>query len=212
MTVILFLCATVPMVPALFLMPDRRSRLFLGYMLLGMVVCLIASEVNTALLGLFGGDAVYVSTNVAPIAEELMKALPVLFYSLYFSSNRESLISISYAVGIGFALLENMVILTGNIEAVTVLWALVRGFGAAGMHSACTALVGQGINFVHKRRKLFYCGTFSLLITAVIIHALFNTLVQSPLYRPYAFMAIVLVYIPQCVKLLKRFMKGFAKA
>ena len=104
LTVILFLCATVPMLPALYMIPDKRSRLFLGYMLLGMVVCLIASEVNTALLGLFGGDAVYVSTNVAPIAEELMKALPVLFYSLYFSSNRESLISISYAVGIGFAL------------------------------------------------------------------------------------------------------------
>ena len=79
MTVILFLCSTVPMIPALYLMPDKRSRLFLGYMLLGMVVCLIASEVNTVLLQWFGGDMAYVNTNITPIAEEFMKALPVLW-------------------------------------------------------------------------------------------------------------------------------------
>ena len=59
LTVILFLCAAVPMGPALYMLPDKRSRLFLGFMLLGLVVCLIASEVNTLLLGLFGGDVRY---------------------------------------------------------------------------------------------------------------------------------------------------------
>lgn len=203
MTVILFLCATVPMLPALYLIPDKPSRLFLGYMLLGMIVCLIASSVNTALLRLFGGDMVYVSTNITPIAEELMKALPVLYFAIFFSDKRDTLISISYAIGIGFAVLENMVILTGNVGSVTILWAFVRGFGAAGMHSACTSLVGQGISYVRKRRKLFYCGTFSLLISAVIIHALFNTLIQSRL-RQYAFIAVVLMYAPQAIKALKQ--------
>ena len=56
MTVILFLCAVMPMIPALNLMQDKKSRLFLGYMMLGMTVCLIASAVNTVLLDLFGGD------------------------------------------------------------------------------------------------------------------------------------------------------------
>lgn len=203
MTVILFLCATVPMLPALYLMPDKPSRLFLGYMLLGMIVCLIASSVNTALLGLFGGDMAYVSTNITPIAEELMKALPVLYFAIFFSDKRDTLISISYAIGIGFAVLENMVILTGNVGNVTILWAFVRGFGAAGMHSACTSLVGQGISYVRKRRKLFYCGTFSLLISAIIIHALFNTLVQSR-FRQGAFIAVVLMFAPQAIKALRQ--------
>ena len=204
MTVILFLCSTVPMIPALYLMPDKRSRLFLGYMLLGMVVCLIASEVNTVLLQWFGGDMAYVNTNITPIAEEFMKALPVLYFALCFSDHRDTLISISYAMGIGFALLENMVILTANVGKVTILWALVRGFGAARMHSACTALVGNGISYVRKRRKLFYCGTFSLLISAVIAHALFNTLIQSQ-YKLAAYGVIAAMYVPQLMTIIKSF-------
>ena len=203
LTVILFLCATVPMLPALYMLPDKRSRLFVGFMLLGMVVCLIASEVNSLLLGLFGGDMRYASTNIVPIVEEVMKALPVLYFALFFSDNRDTLLSISFAMGLGFALLENMVILTGSIEKVTILWALVRGFGAARMHSSCTSLIGQGISYVHKRRKLFYCGTFSLLISAAIAHGLFNTLIQSQ-YKLAAYGVIVAMYIPQIVKLVKK--------
>ena len=203
LTVILFLCAAVPMLPALYMIPDKRSRIFVGYMLLGMVVCLIASEVNSALLGAFGGDVRYVSTNITPIIEEVIKALPVLYFALFFSDNRDTLLSISFAMGLGFAVLENMVILTGSIEKVTVLWALVRGFGAARMHSSCTSMIGRGISYVHKRRKLFYCGTYSLLIAAVIAHALFNTLIQSQ-YKAAAYGVIVAMYIPQLLMIVKR--------
>ncbi len=200
LTVILFLCISIPMGPAMYMVPDKRSRLFLGYMLLGMVICLIASEVNAILLRLFSGDMRYVSSNITPIVEEVMKALPILFYALYFSDERQTLSSISFAMGLGFALLENMVILTGSIEKVTVFWAFVRGFGAARMHSACTSMVGRGIYFVHKRRKLFYCGTFSLLIAAIIAHALFNTLIQSE-YRLAAYGVVLVMYIPQLLAL-----------
>ena len=189
------------MIPALNLMTDKKSRLFLAYMLLGMTICLIASGVNTQLLKLFGGDMLYVSTNVTPIAEELLKALPVLYYALLFSDDRNTLISISYAMGLGFALLENMVILAGNVEKVTIFWAFIRGFGAARMHSACTAMIGMGISYVRKRRKLFYCGSFSLLVTAVIAHALFNTLIQAQ-YKWIAFLAVLLMYLPQLIKMI----------
>ena len=84
-------------------------------------------------------------------------------------------------------------ILTSNIEDVTILWVLVRGFGAARMHSTCTALVGNGISYARKRRKLFFSGTLSLLIDAIIAHALFNTLIQSQ-YREFAFIAVAAMY------------------
>ena len=190
------------MLPALYMIPDKRSRIFVGYMLLGMVVCLIASEVNSALLGAFGGDVRYVSTNITPIIEEVIKALPVLYFALFFSDNRDTLLSISFAMGLGFAVLENMVILTGSIEKVTVLWALVRGCGAARMHSSCTYMIGRGISYVHKRRKLFYCGTFSLLIAAVIAHALFNTLIQSE-HRWAAYAVVLFMYTPQLLNFWK---------
>ena len=93
LTIILFLCATVPMVPAIYAVPDKKSKLFLGYMLLGMVMCLIASELNSILLAFFGNDVRYVSSNITPIVEEALKALPVLYYAFFFSDNRETLLS-----------------------------------------------------------------------------------------------------------------------
>jgi Na+/H+ antiporter NhaC len=40
-------------------------------------------------------------------------------------------------------------------------------------------MVGWGVSYVKKRRKLFYCGTFALLSSAIIYHATYNLLVQS---------------------------------
>lgn len=202
LTVILFLCATVPMVPALYMVPEKESRLFLGYMLLGMVICLIASEVNSVLLRLNGGDVHYVSCNVTPAVEEVLKALPVLYFALLFSDKRETLMSLSFAMGLGFAILENMVILVGSIDKVSIFWAFVRGFGAARMHSACTSLVGTGISYIHKRRKLFYAGTVSLLISAIIAHGLFNMLIQSE-HRWAAYAIILFMHTPQMLNICK---------
>ena len=203
LTVILFLCVCIPILPALTLLPDRRSRRFLGYLLVGMAVCLIASWVNTLLLELFGGDRLYVTTSFTPIAEEIIKTLPVLYFALCFSDDRDALLSLSLAVGLGFALLESATILLQNAERVTIPWAVARGFGAALMHASCTAMVGMGISYVRKRRKLFYCGTFSLLIAAVIFHAVFNLLVQSA-HRWLAFVWSALLFVPQLVSAVRR--------
>ena len=40
-------------------------------------------------------------------------------------------------------------------------------------------IIGCGIIFVRKKRKLFYTGTFALLAAAMTLHALFNLLIQS---------------------------------
>ena len=198
-TVIIFICIAMPLIPMLFVLPDRRSRLMLGYMLLGSAICLIAGEVNYYLLGLFKGDMLYVTTTITPISEELLKALPVLYFAALFSDKRDTLLSISFALGVGFAILENAVILLQHPETISVTWALARVIGAALMHGACTSAVGMGMSYVKKRKKLFFCGTFALLIGAVIIHASFNVLVQSE-YRIAAFILPSLLYIPVVLK------------
>ena len=202
-TVILFLCVCIPILPVLILLPDRRSKLFLGYLLIGVAVCLIASWANSLLLGLLGGDTLYVTTNITPVLEEIIKAAPVLYFALCFSDDRDTLLSLALAVGLGFALLENLVILTQHIESVTIPWAVARGIGAAQMHASCTAMIGMGIGYVHKRRKLFFCGTFSLMITAVIFHSIFNILVQSE-HRFLAFVWAALLFVPQIVSASRR--------
>ena len=195
LTVILFLCVCVPVIPILILLPDKRSKQFLGFLLIGMAMCLISSEINPLILKLFDNNMYYVTTNVTPITEEVLKGLAILYFALFVSDDRDTLLSLSMAVGLGFALLENMVILTGNIKSVTAVWALARGLGAAQMHGACTALVGLGISYVRKKKKIFFCGTFSLLIEASIFHAVFNLLVQYK-YRYLAFIWASLLFIP----------------
>lgn len=203
MSGILYICIALPMIPMLFILPDKRSKLFLGYMIIGATVCLVAGGVNQWMLELFGGDGMYVTTNITPISEELMKAIPVLYFAVLFSDDRETLLSIAFALGVGFAVLENAVILTQQISNVTITWALTRVVGAALMHGACTAAVGMGMSYIRKRRKLFFCGTFSLLTLSIIFHATFNVLVQSQ-FRTAALIMPAAVFIPLTVRLLIR--------
>ena len=153
-----------------------RSKLLLGFMLIGITVCLFISEVNSLLLPILKTDMSYVTTVITPITEEMAKMIPILFFALAFEDKRETLFMIALALGIGFGLFENTVILVQNIEVVSIPWALIRGFATALMHGICTLCVGLGISFVRKRRKLFSSGLFALLTLAAVYHGIFNML------------------------------------
>ena len=172
-------------------------------MITGIFSCLFVSELNSILLKHFHNDMYYVTTAITPITEEIVKALPILYYALFISDDRKTLTSDAFAVGVGFALLENIVILIQNISEVSIVWALVRGFGSGLVHGLCTVMVGYGISYIRKRRKLFYCGTFALLSAAIIYHATYNLLVQSELQYAGVLLPI-LTYIPM-ILLLRRF-------
>ena len=191
---ILFICLVAPML-LMVLMLRKRSRLLVGYMVIGVCVSLFVSELNTLILNAFDGDMLYVSTTITPISEEIVKAIPVLFYALVFSDNRDRVMPIAFATGIGFGMFENMVILVQNIENVTVGWAIIRGFSTALMHAVCTVAIGFGICFVKKRRKMFYIGTFALLSVACIYHGIFNMMVQSD-YKYLGFVLPAVTYVP----------------
>ena len=190
----LFVCTVAPLILMLLLL-KKRSKLIVGYMLIGIFVSLFVSELNTILLDLFRGDVIYVTTAITPVSEEIAKAIPVLIYAVLFSNDREKLMTLAFATGIGFAMFENMVILVQNIESVSIGWAVIRGFSTALMHGVCTAAIGYGMSFVRKKRKLFYCGTFALLAMASIYHGIFNMLVQSE-YNYIGYIMPAVTYIP----------------
>ena len=73
--------------------------------------------------------------------------------------------------------------------------AVIRAFGAGLMHGMCTLLVGAGITFVKKKRKIFWVGTFALLSTAIIYHGIYNMLVQSD-YKTVGYLLPISTYIP----------------
>jgi len=194
MIYIAFLCVTVPMLFLLPIIKDKFARTVVGFVLVGVLCCLLVSEINGYILRGLNKEYEYVTTAFTPITEEIIKALPVLFFAFVFTDNREKLLSVGFALGVGFAILENIVILLQNFSTVSLLWALLRGFGAALMHGVCTGFVGLGLHFIHQKKKLFLPGSFALLVMSMTYHSIYNTLVQSQ-YKYFGFMLPLLTFV-----------------
>ena len=179
-----------------------KSRTSLLFLLLGVIVCLFSGEFSGLVQKLLPCSFDYFTRNFTPLFEEVFKAIPILVYAFLYRPTRQTLLESSIAVGVGFALLENAYILASNTASVSVLLALVRGFGAGMMHGVCTLAIGYGMTFVHIRRKLFYVGTTALLTTAIVYHSIYNTLVQSA-YPIIGFLLPMLTFVPALVVLRK---------
>ena len=201
-TYVLYICFLIPMALSLFIM-QKKSRLTVAFILIGTTVCLLASEVNNHVYLSINRDMLYFTTTVSPVTEELLKALPILLYALFISDDRQRLAQSAFAIGLGFAILENMIMITQNLYSIDIKWAVMRGFGASLMHSICTVTVGIGISFVRKKKKLFYCGTLSLLMLAVTYHSIYNTLVMSP-HKYFGILLPICTYIPLLIFSFKR--------
>jgi len=191
---ILFTCIAIPLLLSLGMM-DKKSKLIVGYIIIGAFMCMFISEVNGLIRSVAKDGLFYITTTYTPITEEIIKGFPVLMYAFLYSDKRDTLISISMAIGIGFAILENAFIFVNSGASYDVIWAVKRVFGASLMHGLCTSMVGLGISYVHKRKKLFYTGTFALLVTAIIYHSIYNTLVQS-YYPNLGYFLPIATYIP----------------
>ena len=160
------------------LLVEKKARLPVIFILVGIFASVFASEVNGMLEGMLDMDKYRMTVIVTPVTEELFKMLPILYYAVVISDKKENLFTASMATGIGFAILENAFYLI-NSSNFTMLSAVIRAFGAGLMHGMCTLLVGVGISFVKKKRKLFAVGTFGLLSTAIVYHGIYNILIQS---------------------------------
>lgn len=191
---ILFICMTIPLALMAFLI-DKKSRQIIIFFIIGICAAVFASEVNGILSFIFKLDIFDFTVRITPITEEIIKAVPVLFFAKEISNKKETLITISLAVGIGFAIMENTYILTQNVGYVSMMWAAMRGFGTGIMHGMCTFLVGTGFSFANRNKKLFVSGTFALLSLAITYHSIFNMLVQSD-YPYIGAILPIITYVP----------------
>lgn len=191
---ILFISIFFPLL-LMMLLVEEKARLPIVFVMVGIFTSVFSSEVNGVLLNLLGLSKYDATIMIAPIFEELLKALPVLFFAIVVSDKKEKLFTAAMATGIGFAILENAYYLIVNYETFSFMSALVRGFGTGLMHGMCTLLVGFGISFIRKKRKLFAVGTFALLTTAITYHSIFNMLIQSRYSIIGAFLPLV-TYLP----------------
>lgn len=190
---ILFVSIFVPIM-LMTLLVEKKSRFPMIFVLVGIFISVFASEVNGLLSQMLAMDMYSITVIVTPVSEELLKALPILYYALVISDKRENLFTASMATGIGFAVLENAFYLL-NYPNFSMLSAVIRAFGAGLMHGMCTLLVGVGISFVKKKSKLFAVGTFGLLSTAIVYHGIYNILIQSE-YSIVGALLPIATYIP----------------
>ena len=197
---ILFISVFVPILLMAFLV-EKKSRLPISFMLVGIFVSVFVAEINGLLRSFLLMDNFKFTIIVTPITEEILKALPILIYAMMISDKKETLFTVAMATGIGFAVLENAYYLL-NDYSFNMVDAIIRAFGTGLMHGMCTLLVGVGISFAKKRRKIFVVGVFALLSTAITYHGIYNMLVQSP-YEVVGFLLPIITYIPFLIWRLK---------
>ena len=190
---ILFISLFVPIM-LMAMIVEKKARLPIIFFLCGIFISVFVSEINGVLVQVLDMDIYGVTTIVTPVTEEILKALPILYYAVVISDKRENLFTASMATGIGFAILENAYYLV-NYPNFSMFSAVIRAFGTGLMHGMCTLLVGVGISFVKKKSKLFAVGTFALLSTAIVYHGIYNILIQSE-YSIVGALIPIATYIP----------------
>ena len=144
------------------------------------VLLLIGVGCAAAALSFVGNQ--FVPPWAAPVLEEVLKAaiIVLLMRARRIGFLVDAAIQ-SFAIGAGFALVENLYYLAALPSSSVGLW-LIRGFGTALMHggtSAMFAVISKGATQRLDRPKLrsFLPG----LVVASLLHAAFNRFVMYPL-------------------------------
>ncbi len=208
MSYILFICIAVPL--GMMLIPiEKESRKIVVALLMGMFLCLFVSEVNGLLLRMTKSTMLYLTTNVTPITEEFVKVLPVIYYAYIFSDDEKSVTTVAFATGVGFAMLENIIILMQHLASANFIFAMIRGFSTGLMHSITTMLVANFVPYIHKKKKLFLCGVLCSFNLAVVFHSVFNLLVEaeSAVANYIGYFLPVSIYMVINIFVLKKFVK-----
>ncbi len=190
---ILFLCLIAPLSMMLFIFKGRQ-RAILGFLLSGIFMCLFAGEINGLIMNSTDFSIRFLTVNITPIVEEILKALPVVFIAFMIKPDRQLLLESSIAVGVGFATMENVCMLFDYASFISAGTIIARGFGAGIMHGVSTLAVGYSMTIASGDRKWSYVGTVAALSVSIIYHSIYNILVQS-IYPILGILLPIMTYI-----------------
>jgi RsiW-degrading membrane proteinase PrsW (M82 family) len=159
-----------------------RLHTILWVIALGGLTTVASYFVNGYLIDLSGYGFLKYSRYIAPLAEETLKGLVMVYL---FRSNRIGFLVdaaiFGFAVGAGFAVVENFYYLYSGAGTHMGVW-VVRGFGTAIMHGGVTAVFGVLAQALTERsmriNPLLYLPG---LIIAAGMHSIFNHFPGSPI-------------------------------
>jgi RsiW-degrading membrane proteinase PrsW (M82 family) len=137
---------------------------------------------NAGLMSAFAIDFSAFTRYVAPLSEELLKALVIVaLIRLHRIGFLVDAAIFGFAVGAGFALVENVFYLHQTPGADLGIW-IVRGFGTAIMHGGATALFAVlGLARIEQSGHAGLRQYLPGFAVAVVLHSAFNHFFLSPI-------------------------------
>ncbi len=184
----IYICLMAPMVVACFCAP-RAQKSALIFTISGMTTCLLSSYINVFFMEVFQTDYLVATLEIAPLVEELIKLLPVIFYLIIFEPKPKAIFNAVLMTAIGFATFENICYLVEH-GSDNLTYLLVRGFGAGAMHSVCGVVMAYGLMFTWNRSWFRVVGTLGILCITVTYHAEYNLLMSAGSW--WQFMGLVM--------------------
>lgn len=160
-----------------------RMRSVLAVVAAGALVAVACYFSNAAVMNLLHLEFTSYSRYVAPVVEELLKAAVIVWL---IHANRIGFLVdaaiFGFAVGTGFALVENVYFLEIAKDSGIGTW-IVRGFGTAIMHGGATAIfavMGTAMLEAAAGDKLRIRALIPGLGAAIVLHSAYNHMLTSP--------------------------------
>ena len=155
-------------------------RAVVGVVALGVVVAGASYVLNVHMLGALPIDFAVFTRYISPVSEELLKGLVIV--ALIRAHRIGFLVDAAiagFAVGTGFAVVENLYYLGTRADASMGVW-IVRGFGTAIMHGGATAIFAvMGLAMIEKSKSMLTAFVPGFIV-AVVVHSIFNHFFFSP--------------------------------
>lgn len=148
---------------------------------LGALAAQASLYINVASLRILDIDTVTMSRYVAPIVEEGLKGgvIVVLLYRNRIGFLVDAAIR-GFAIGAGFAAVENVYYFLELADSRLVLWVL-RGFGTAIMHGGVTAMMAViAKHLIDLRGKANPLSWLPAMAFAIVLHSFFNHFILPP--------------------------------
>lgn len=175
-----------------------RVRFVFQAIAAGVLAAGVALALNVWLIDSLSVPVPVLTRAIAPITEELLK-LWFVVYAIRFRRVGFPVDAaiVGFAVGTGFAVVENAYYLLAMPSAGAWLW-LARGFGAAILHGATTAIAAIVAQSLASRRagsglSVFVPGA----LAAIAVHAVYNQFILAPVVS----MLVLLAVLPPLVLL-----------
>ena len=169
-----------------------RLRAVAAVIVLGALAAGASYLANVAFLREMDVDFGLYARSVGPLVEEILKGLVVV--GLLRTHRIGFLVDAAifgFAVGTGFAMVENLYYLQDLGHASVAVW-IVRGFGTALLHGGVQSIFAVMLLALTDRRgKLDFGALLPALGAAWLLHAGFNQFVLPPVWQALAMMVLL---------------------